>query len=86
MTKEITMTVDGGFYYRALAFHLVFTAVVLPFAIVVVIFSVLNPFWFRDWLFARVERGINQLARYRDKIKYRLYLGTDPEFWHKLKD
>lgn len=86
MTKEITMTRDGGFYYRALSFHFVFTGLVLPFVVLIVLFGIINPFWFREWMFQKIERNINKLARFRDKIKYRLYLGTDPEFWHKLKD
>ena len=86
MTKEITMTKEGGFYYRALAFHFVFVALVLPFAGLAVALAVINPLWFRESLFRWIENRINKIARWRDRIKYRLYLGTDPELWHALKD
>ena len=83
---DITMTKEGGFYYRALSFHWVFVALVFPFAAIAIILAVINPFWFREDLFRWIENRINRLARWRDKIKYRLYLGADPAVWHALKD
>ena len=86
MTKEITMTKDGGFYYRATAFHFLFTYPILPVVLAVLLFAILNPFWFREDFMRWCEKSATNIARYRDKIKYRIYLGTDPEVWHALKD
>lgn len=86
MAKEITMTREGGYYYRALAFHFTFVGLVLPFAGLAVLVAILNPFWFRESFFRWIETRINRIARWRDRIKYRLYLGCDPEMWHALKD
>jgi hypothetical protein len=86
MTSNIEMTRDGGFYYRALAYHWAFVSVVIiPFGILVLL-ALINPFWFRHSFFNLMERWANQMARYRDRIKYKLYLGTDPAVWHALKD
>ena len=83
---DITMTRDGGFYYRALAFHFVFVALVLPFLAIITFLAIINPLWFREDMFRWVENRVNRLVRWRDKIKYRLYLGADPAVWHALKD
>jgi hypothetical protein len=83
---DITMTKEGGFYYRALSFHWVFVAAVFPFATIAIVLAVINPFWFREDMFRWIENRVNRLARWRDKIKYRLYLGADPAVWHALKD
>ena len=86
MTKEITMTREGGFYYRALAFHFMFVGIALPFVGIVILLSIINPLWFREDMFRWIEKYVNRMARWRDKIKYRLYLGADPAVWHALKD
>ena len=86
MTKEITMTREGGYYYRALAFHFIFVGLALPVVGLFVLLAVINPLWFRESLFRWIENRINKIARWRDRIKYRLYLGTDPDLWHALKD
>jgi hypothetical protein len=86
MKKEITMTKDGGFYYRATAFHYLFTYSILIFIVAVIIIAVINPFWFREDFMRWCESSTHKIARWRDKIKYRIYLGTDPEVWHALKD
>ena len=86
MNKEIELTKDGGRFYRAMIFHYVFVGILFPFIVVLVIFAVLNPFWFRDTFFHWTENQVRKLALFRDKIKYRLYLGVDPEMWHALKD
>ena len=86
MTKEITMTRTGGFYYRAMTFHFVFVALVFPFVLTVTLLAIINPLWFRESFFGLIETYIHKLTRWRDRIKYRLYLGTDPEVWHALKD
>ena len=86
MTNSITMTRDGGFYYRAMAFHMVFVAAVFLPMMLLVFLALINPFWFRNAMFSRIELWTTRLARWRDRIKYRLYLGTDPDMWHALKD
>ena len=86
MADEIKLTKDGGFYYRAMAVHCAFVAVFVIPVFVLVIIANLNPFWFRQDLFVLVEHKVNQLVRWRDRLKYRVYLGTDPKMWHALKD
>ena len=86
MNKEIELTKDGGFYYRALVFHYVSTYTIFIPLIVLVVLAVINPFWFREGFMRWIENLTNKVARYRDKIKYRIYLGTDPTVWHALKD
>ncbi len=86
MSKEIELTKDGGFYYRTLAFHYVFTYTIFIPMIVLVILAVINPLWFREGFMRWLEQFVNKIARFRDKIKYRIYLGTDPTVWHALKD
>lgn len=85
-TKEIHMNKEGGYYYRALTWHWLFVFMALPFVFLAVVVCLLNPFWFRASLFNWVERRITDIAQWRDRIKYRIYLGTDPEVWHALKD
>ena len=86
MSKDIELTKDGGFYYRTLAFHYVFTYTIFIPMIVLVVLAVINPFWFREPFMRWIETTTNKIARYRDRIKYRIYLGTDPAVWHALKD
>lgn len=86
MKTEITMTKDGGFYYRAMATHYAMTYPVLPIVFAVLVLAIINPFWFREQFMQLVERNTIRFARWRDKVKYRVYLGTDPDFWHALKD
>jgi hypothetical protein len=86
MTDNVTMTRAGGFYYRALAYHWAFVAVVVVPVLILTLLALINPFWFRNAMFSNVERWVNKLARHRDRVKYRLYLGTDPAVWHALKD
>jgi hypothetical protein len=47
--------------------------------------AILNPFWFRDSMFNWVERRINEFTRWRNNVKYRIYLNCDPVVWHTLK-
>jgi hypothetical protein len=63
----------------------VFVAIfIVPVALLLLI-AVINPFWFRDAMFRWVESGVNQLSRWRNYKKYRIYLGCDPKVWHTLK-
>jgi hypothetical protein len=84
--KQITMTREGGRFYRAQAWSLAVTYSILPLVLVVLILAVLNPFWFRNDMFTWVERRINQFARWRANKTYSIYLGCDPKIWHALKD
>ena len=86
LPKEITMTKDSGFYYRAMVFRYAFTYAIIPFVFVAVVLAVLNPFWFRDSFFRWTEQTVNKIAQWRNYRMYALYLGTDPKVWHTLKD
>jgi hypothetical protein len=86
LPNTVELTKDGGNFYRAMAFHWVVLAVAIVPVLVMTLLVLLNPFWFRDSAFNWTERQINQLTRWRDLVKYRIYLGTDPELWHALKD
>jgi hypothetical protein len=85
MQKEIELRPGEGNFYLAMAFHWVFVAIfIVPVALLLLI-AVINPFWFRDAMFRWVESGVNQLSRWRNYRKYRIYLGCDPKVWHTLK-
>ncbi len=86
MPKEVKMTRDGGFYYRAMVFRYAITYPALPLVLIALFVAVLNPLWFRDDFFRYVERKINQFAQWRNYKQYAIYLGTDPKIWHTLKD
>lgn len=85
MNKEITLTPEGGNFYRAMAFHWATVIAVLPFLTAFMLLAIINPFWFRDSMFNFVERQINRFTRWRNNLKYRIYLGCDPVVWHTLK-
>jgi len=86
MSKDITMTKDGGNYWRACFVHWAVVAVVVLPVFAIVILAMVNPFWFRSGMLNWVERTVTQIARWRDRLKYRVYLGCDPAVWHALKD
>ena len=86
LPREIELTPDGGFYYRAQAFRHLATWPMLPFVGVALAIAILNPFWFRDSLFRFVERKVNDYSRWRNYKMYGIYLGCDPKMWHTLKD
>ncbi len=86
LPKTVTMTRGGGRFWRAQAVSLALTYGVLFLPVVVaLILAVINPFWFRDRFFNWVERTVNRLSIWRNRIAYRIYLGTDPEMWHALR-
>ena len=85
MNKEITLTPEGGRFYRAMAFHGVTGAVLMPPLAIAMIAAILNPFWVRDSMFNWVERIVNKFTRWRNNVKYRIYLNCDPVVWHTLK-
>jgi hypothetical protein len=85
LPKEITLTRTGGRFFQAMTFHYASLALfIVPVGLALIV-AVLNPFWFRDKMFSAVERRVNRFARWRDYLKYRIYLGTDPKMWHTLK-
>lgn len=87
LPKTVTMTRDGGNYWRAQTFSLSLSYLVLFVPVVLLLLiAIVNPFWFRDQFFNWVERSVNRITIWRNRIAYRIYLGTDPELWHALKD
>jgi hypothetical protein len=86
MTKEITLTKEGGNYWRAWFTHWAIVVMVLPAFLVLTVLAVVNPFWFRSGFMNWVERMATRTGRWRDRVKYRVYLGCDPAVWHALKD
>jgi hypothetical protein len=86
LPKTVTMTRGGGRFWRAQIVSLVLTYGVLFLPVVIaLILAVINPFWFRDRFFNWVERTVNRVSIWRNRITYRIYLGTDPEMWHALR-
>lgn len=86
LPKTVTMTRGGGRFWRAQAVSMTLTyGVLLVPVLIALILAVINPFWFRDRFFNWVERTVNRLSIWRNRITYRIYLGTDPEMWHALK-
>ena len=85
MQDKIDYTKEGGRYYRAMAwFYFTIVAMIVPVLFLLLI-GLLNPFWFRDSMFNFVERKINEFTRWRNNVKYRIYLNCDPVVWHTLK-
>ena len=85
MNKEITLTPGEGNYYRAMAFHWLIVAVAIVPVLFALIIAIINPFWFRDSMFNWIESTVNRLSRWRNYVKYHIYLGCDPKMWHTLK-
>lgn len=83
---QITLTRDGGKYIHAMAFHWLFVLVTLLPVVLLLILGIVNPFWFRSSMFNWIERAVKRITRWRDYIKYRIYLGTDPKMWHALRN
>jgi len=86
LPREITLTPDGGRYYRAQAFRVAITYPSIPFVALALIMAIVNPFWFRDRMFTFVERKVNEFSRWRNYRMYAIYLGCDPRVWHTLKN
>ena len=86
LPREVELTKEGGFYYKAQAFRHAMTWPVVPFVAVGLLIAIVNPFWFRDNFFRFMERKINDYARWRNYKMYAIYLGCDPKMWHTLKD
>lgn len=86
LPREITLTKEGGFYYKAQAFRHLITWPSIPFVMVFLLIAIINPLWFRDSMFTFVERKVNDFSRWRNYKMYEIYLGCDPKMWHALKD
>ena len=84
--QTVTMTRDGGNWYRMKAAHYGILAVMILPVIAVLCVLLLNPLWFRDDLLIWFENKMNDFSVRRNKLLYRIYLGADPELWHALKD
>lgn len=85
MNKEIELTPGGGNFYRAMTFHWLSVAVFVVPVVSALILAVINPFWFRNSMFNSIESAVNRFTRWRNYVKYKIYLGTDPHTWHTLK-
>ena len=85
MPKTVTLTRDGGRFWRAMTFHWTLTILVLPFVVTALALAIVNPFWFRDSLFNWIEKTINRFSAWRGYRVYKIYLGADPKMWHTLK-
>ena len=86
LPDTVTLTPDGGRYYRAMSFWYTVTGLAIVPVLAILIFAIFNPFWFRDSMFRWAESTVNKFARWRNYRQYSLYLGCDPEYWHTLKD
>lgn len=85
---EITLTPGGGRYYQAMAFHWLVVIVAIPIVLFFVIIGLVVELIIRFlsiFSLEKVERVVNSLSRWRNYTKYRIYLGTDPEMWHRLR-
>ena len=83
--KSVTLTREGGHYWRAVIFRAVMAYSTVPFVALFLLLALLNPFWFRDSFFSFIERQTNKFSRWISYRQYAIYLGTDPEVWHALK-
>ena len=84
--QTVTMTPEGGRWWRMRMAHWSILAVLFPPIFVLLVIFLLNPLWFRDDLLIWFENRINSFSVWRNKFLYRIYLGADPEVWHALKD
>lgn len=84
--QTVTMTPEGGNWYRMKATHYGILAVMILPVLAVLCVLLLNPLWFRDDLLIWFENKMNDFSIRRNKLLYRIYLGADPELWHALKD
>lgn len=86
MTTTVKMTRDGGNYWRAQAFSVIFSWGILIPVLLVLLVCILNPLWFRDRMMDWCVNAVNRISRWRNYRAYAIYLGTDPKLWHTLKD
>jgi hypothetical protein len=86
LPKTVSMTRDQGNWYRMKFVHYsILTFCFFPIFVILLV-CLLNPLWFRDDLLIYFENKINEFSVWRNRLLYKIYLGTDPEVWHALKD
>ncbi len=85
LPKTVTMTRNGGHYWRAQAFRLVVGWSLLPLVTLVLAIALINPFWFREDFFNWTTDRLNRFTRWLNYRQYGIYLGMDPRVWHTLK-
>jgi len=86
LPKSVTMTKDGGHFWKAQLFSVSVTYTVLPVVLLAMLIVFVNPLWFRDWAINKVITGVDRYSRWRNYKMYSIYLGCDPKMWHTLKD
>lgn len=86
LPNKITYTKGGGNYFTAHLFFYTTIVLALPIVLVLLLIGLLNPFWFRDDYLRGLQNFIEKITARRNYQMYRIYLGTDPEVWHTLKD
>ena len=84
--SKIKMTKDGGRYYRMMMVFYCSVAIMLVPLLLLLLVAIMNPLWFRDDMLEWTQVTVESYTRWRTRLLYRIYLGTDPEFWHALKD
>lgn len=85
MPKTVTLTRDGGHYWRAQAFRLSIAWTTLPVVLLVLGFAYINPFWFREQFFNWAINTLNSYSGWLSYRQYSIYLGMDPKVWHTMK-
>lgn len=84
--QTVTMTQDGGNWYRMKATHYCLLAFLIGPVFICLAICLVNPLWFRDDLLIWFENKVNEFSVWRNRLLYRIYLGMDPDVWHALKD
>ena len=84
--KKVTYTRGGGNYVAAHVFYYATILVLLGPLLILLLIGLLNPFWFRDDYLRVLQNLIEKITARRNYQMYKIYLGTDPEVWHTLKD
>ena len=72
--QTVTMTPDGGNWWRMRITHWTILAVVFLPSAALLLILLLNPLWFRDDLLIWFENKINDLSVRRNRLLYRIYL------------
>lgn len=85
MTTNVTLTRDGGRFYRATALAIALTWPVVPIALIIMVIALINPLWFREWALEKIVNYTESYSRWRNYKVYTVYLGMDPKVWHTLK-
>jgi positive regulator of sigma E activity len=84
-TVNIELTPEGGRYYRARLFWLLTTIILFFPVFFLVVFAILNPFWFREDFSQWLSDVVDKTVSWRSYKQYKIYLGMDPKVWHIMK-